>query len=347
MKKFSINALLVFVGLIVGCSGGAINVGPYAVSCNDWDQLKPSDQEAIKSSALDVLKKLSKGETKEVLENSHPLFKNSATQEQFDKAVENIRPRLTQADRANLIDGRLLTLTSVTNQSVDTVCGVVDPNAPAYLKVRAFSSGSGVQKVAITMFEIPSQPLKWVASLQMSEQEGRYKFVRIDINTAGYNGKDSHYYARIAEGWFTNKRLFPAYVAFSMALNLSQRGSTLQTSAQIKYSGRVADLEKNDDVKSELKTWKVEDINYEIYRIGLIETLNDVSIWVHYISRQPLGETTTTKEASKLMEYLKQKYPELAEEFEFVVFQAFSEPPNDPNRQYEYYRVPLRFRAPN
>lgn len=54
---------------------------------------------------------------------------------------------------------------------------------------------------------------------------------------------------------------------------------------------------------------------------------------------------TSPTEARTLMAHLEEEHPELAEEFDAVLFEAYADVPDDPKRQYERYRVPLPFGA--
>jgi len=200
-----------------------------------------------------------------------------------------------------------------------------------------------MEKIAITIVEIPSQPIGRVLSLMMSEHDSSLKIVQFNLTSRIYNGKTAKYYENIANKWISNGEVLSGYLAYAMNFRLNFLGPSMQTGKFINARKRLSNLLNDKELKKSLKSWRLQSGEYKIFGIDLIETLNDISPRVRYLSMKKLGAETTPIEATALMKYFKMRCPELGNEFDAVLFEAYSKVPSDSNKNYPIYRVPLPF----
>ncbi|MGB8644594.1 MAG: hypothetical protein WCF84_05105 [Anaerolineae bacterium] len=289
---------------------------------------------------MDILKQIAASQFAQVWANAHSQLKKTVAQQDFEKQSQDVQLRLRSLEQAQLVDARLIEFSSVGGQSAQVACGSVDPKAPNYLQVQVVP---GSLRQAVALVELPHEPMRYVASLQLAEEAGVFKLAGLTMNPSSYKGKAAKDYAQSAEDMLGQHKLLSAYVDSATAALLARLGPTLHSSQEIQLNARYAEIEKNQELKPELTSWQVKGTDYQIVRIGLTSTLDDLVPTVLYLSHQKLSENPITVEATSMMEYVRGKYPELGLQFVAVLFQAYNEIPSDPNHTYAYYRVPIFF----
>jgi hypothetical protein len=310
--------------------------------CADWDEIGSSEQKAIKSSSFEILEKMATAQYETIWNSSHPMLKKSTPKEQFKKAIKSIQPLLTQLNNAEFVDGRLATIIGYNGKSHPLLFGLIDVNSPDHLRAQSLA---GVKQSAIAMIKINSQPIGRTVSLQMAKDKGKFKLFRFDITATSYHKKTAKYYQETAENLISEQKLLPAYIVHLMAVHLSQLGPTLKTGQSIKLEERLQTLSKNQRLKNELTRWELLGKNYTLFGIGLVEAQDGILPRVRYLAHDELGDETTSKEAAALMEHVKAHYPELAEVFDNILFEAYTENPTSPKKQYKCYRTVLDFKS--
>jgi hypothetical protein len=316
-------------------------LGLYVNICYDWDELSSSEQKAIKSASFEILEKMFAGQYEATWNSSYHLLQESASKEQFKKALQGIQPLLTQIDNAEFIDGRLARIIGYNGKSHPLLFGLIDVNSPDHLRAQ---SVAGANKSAIAMIRIPSQPITRTVSLQMAKDKGKFKLFRFDITASSYNGKNGKHYEQVAENFISKQNLLAGYVAYMMAVKLNQLGPTLKTGYAIKLEERLQMLGKNEKLANELTRWELPGNNYTLFGIWLLEAQDGILPRVRYLAHDELSDEATPKEAAALMEYVKTHYPALAELFDGILFEAYTENPVNPNKQYRSYRTVLDFK---
>ncbi len=304
------------------------------------DELRPDERNSIKSTCLQILEELSSEKGGMVWGKSHLVFKEAITEKQvfeLSKATKSMNLRLNNAE---LITAYLIRFVGNLKMNRAVVCGSADPDNPEHLVVNTVP---GNQKVVLAIFSIPSQPLTRTAAIRLAEDKGRFKLTRFDIRASGYNGKDAKHYEKLASRWIAEDKFLPGYLGYSMAWYLSRLSPDIQTSQNNRLTRKLERLQNNSKLLDELSVWKLQHKGYAIFKITLMEVTNEIFPVVLYLSYQNLEPQATESEASHLMDYVKDKYPELEEEFEYILFQAYLENPSDPKKLYQCYRVPLAF----
>lgn len=317
-------------------------LGLYLNICADWDEIGSSEQKAIKSVSFEILEKMVTAQYEEIWNSSHPILKKSISKEQFKKAIKDTQPLLTQLNNAEFIDGRLATIIGYNGKSHPLLFGLIDVNSPDHLRAQSLA---GVKQSAIAMIKINSQPIGRTVSLQMAKDKGKFKLFRFAITASSYHEKTANYYQEAAENFISEQKLLPAYLAYLMAVKLSQLGPTLKTGQSIKLEECLQALGKNQRLKNELTKWELPDKNYTLFGIGLVEAQDGILPRVRYLAHDEINDEATPKEAAALMEYVETHYPELAELFDNILFEAYTENPVSPKKQYNCYRTVLDFES--
>ncbi|CAB1056742.1 hypothetical protein D1BOALGB6SA_1481 [Olavius sp. associated proteobacterium Delta 1] len=308
--------------------------------CKDWHEIDVDQKQEIESTSNSMLEMLLSNEGNKLWNLTHPATQKAITKPAYITSVENVHNRLSGINNAKLADGRLISVVGHKSSPGQVICGSVDQNSPEHLRIVTFPS---MKKIVATITEIPSQPIGRVVSLMMAEHNSRLKLVHFMITSRSYHGKLAEYYEKIANNWISKGEIISGYLAYAMDYRLNYLGPNIQTGKFINARERLTNLLKDKELKNSLKSWTLPDGKYQIFGIDLIETLNDISPRVRYLSMKKLGADTTPIEATALMTYFKEKCPELGKEFDAVLFEAYSEIPSDPNKNYQTYRVPLSF----
>ena len=337
-KPFQLIILLITgLFLIVGCR---VSVTPVKTHCKDWDDLTTEEQIFIESTSKELLQNISESNFDEVWSQSHPLLQKQLSKEQFTQAMKDFRLRLGEAEGIEIVDGRFATIDGAKTANRNIICGGVSVEEPNHLRIQVQIP---TERVAIAILRVPGEPIERQVSIQLAEDNGMYKIAGLNITSAIYKGKDATHYAEIGAGWIDEGKHLAGYLAYAMAQNLSHRGGFLQTGQNIILTEKFLSLNRDEKIQNNLGNWKVDGNNYQIVRVSLIETLGDISPHIAYISNENLDEKVTSVEAHQLMQFVEEEHPELSEEFDAILFEAFSEMPTDPNKSYPSYRVPIYF----
>ncbi len=337
-KRFLFIALL--AATLFSIAGCGASVGPFVTHCKDWDDLTTEEQNTIETTSKEILQNISEGNFDEIWSLTHTSLQRELTKEQFTTAMEDVQVRLNETVEEELVDGRLVTIEGAKSATMNVICGLIPVEEPSHLRVQVQVP---TRKAAIAILKVPGEPIERTVSIQLAEENGIYKITGLNISTAVYGGKDADYYAEVGEKWIDEGKYLSGYLAYALAQNLSYRGNFLQTGQNIIISEKFASLNEDERVQNSLRNWQVNGENYQIVRVGLIETMNDISPHIAYVSNKKLDKEEVSAEARQLMQYIQTKYPELKEEFDAVLFEAFSEMPTDPNKSYPSFRVPLHF----
>jgi hypothetical protein len=350
-KKYLILFGALFLLLCIGgliCGGlfffnpiNSINLQPYSTGCLDWDDIDSEQRVIFEGESLKTLELFVSGEVGEVWENSHPAVKDALTKEQFEEASKALSPFLTNVDRAEVFDGKLVTVLGNDNSSTtNIICGSLDTDSPTHLQVQPLASGN---KFAITQMHLPGEPFGRVVSIQMAEHDGSFKLVRLEISNYDYKGKHADYYEELGDKWAGEDKLLEAYLAYQFGAELSYFAPFLHSGQNIRLNDKAQEVLENQTLQDSVKNWDVNGIDYPIINILLLSTLGDINMYVKYLSNEDLDPTATKQEAMMLMEYIETEYPDLGTEFDGVLFEAFEVMPTDPKTMYSTYRVPIDF----
>lgn len=302
----------------------------------DWNQLEEDDQALIKGAAEKYLEKLAQNDINGFWEMCHPKFKESTPFSAFSEVGEIIANMITSTDSLSFIDAKKVVYSTPPKTSKFTTGGSVDKSNPTYLQ---FYTLAGIENQVLTLYELANTPLSKTITMKFGLEDSTYKLTRFDINTSSIEGKDEDYFVDLAKKWESKESSFPKFIALNMAYRLSYLGRGTSTSQMISITEELKTLQQDADLISEVKKWSVNDSIYDIINVDFLETKNDVTPNIIYVSKVKLGETSTEKEVKVLFQYFQQKYPDLVQEFERFMFTAYEDYPAVRTKEYELFRV--------
>jgi hypothetical protein len=343
MKKPLVRVLVGLPVILLALYFGVYQFfGPHVNKCANWDDIDSSRQEAIKSVSFEILEKMAASQYEDIWDSSHPAFKKSISKEQLEKTMKHLSPLLTQHNDAEFIDGRLAKIFGYKGASQPLFFGLLDVNSPDHLRAQTLA---GAKESAIAMIKLNTQPIGHTLILQMAKDKGKFKMFRFDITPASYHNKTAKYYQVTAEKFADEQKFLPAYLTCLMAVRLSNLGPTLKTGQSIVLEERLLKLSKNQILKNELTRWELPDRNYTLFGIGLMQAQDGFLPRVRYLAQDQINNESTAKEAAALMEYVETYHPEIAEVFDNILFEAYTENPTNPEKQYNGYRTVLHFKS--
>ncbi len=307
--------------------------------CNDWDELSTDEINKIKSASNEILSNMKNNKMNLAWAQCHDIFKQATPKAQFMMLGLNIRQRLTSIDSLEFDDGRLMTITGDLGFPQQMVCGSVNEDDPNHVK---FPVQPGIEKTALIIYKIPTEPIsRRVILILGSDENDEYKLIFFNFSPYKYQGRESKYFLEISNKLTDEKSIFSKYLCYQISYLLSAAGSSVQYQRSNAIMKKISEIETDKNFQSKFQNWTINNESYRIYKITFIETLKDISPVVYYLSKHKLSEKSTIPEAKNLLPKFKSMFPEIINEFDAVLFQAYSEDPIDPQKQYPIYRVPL------
>jgi hypothetical protein len=302
----------------------------------DWDQLEKNDQELIRNASERFLQRLVADDVEGFWKICHSKFKESTPFVSFKEVGNIIAQMITSMDSLEFIDGKKVTYVDPPKTSQFATGGSLDKSKPTYLQ---FYTLAGIENQSLTLYKLKSTPLSKTITMKFGLEDSKYKLTNLDINTSGVGEKDADFYIELAEKWDDAQSSLPRFVALNMAYRLSYLGKGTSTSKMLDIVEEIQVLQKDTELVSEIQKWNVNDSIYDVINIDFLETQNDITPNIIYVSKNELGENSTKEEVTVLFEYFKERYPGLVQEFEKFMFTAYEEYPALPTKQYKYYRV--------
>jgi hypothetical protein len=302
----------------------------------DWDQLEKSDQELIANASKKYLKKLVDNDVQGFWELCHSKFKESTPLVSFNEVGTLISNMITSMDSLEFVDGKKIVYTTPPKISQFSTGGSLDKSNPTYLQ---FYTLAGIENQALSLYKLKKSPLSKTITMKFGLEDSEYKLTSFEINTSSIGDKQADYYSELAEKWESDNSQLPKFIAINLAYRLSYLGRGTSTSKMIDITEEVMKLQKNQELILEIKKWDINGESFDIINIDFLETQNDITPNILYVSNKNLGKKPTTKEVEILFAYFTEKYPDLVNEFEKFMFTAYEEYPAIPTKEYQLYRV--------
>lgn len=342
IKKLWISGLLLLVSgdLLAANWSDYMKIEPFSAECLDRNEISKTEKAIIEKSALDIIKNIKNKEADQLWQKSHPVLKNQVSLVQSKPSVLQASAQLNDITHATILDERLIKITGVETASTTIFCGSVNANDPSHLKVQALV---GNTDIAIIQIQISSEPFNQLVSLQLAKNNNEYRLLRFDINSNTYHGKNGIYYHDLSRRYIHQDKYVEAYIYAQAALFLNNTSSFLQSWQTEQISNDLKKVWVNQKLKNALNIWQIGKNQYQIISIGLISTQNDLSVYVKFIAKNGLQKEQVQQDAEQMMAYMKEKYPNLRQEFRSVLFEASETLPVDKSTIYPVYRVPLYF----
>ncbi len=302
----------------------------------DWGELDKAEQDLIKTSSQEYLTKLVDNEVNEFWNLCHSRFKAVTPLVLFKPVGGNLADLIQDIDKIKFIEGKKIVYSSAPTSSQLSKKGSFDNESLTNLQ---FYTLAGIKNQVILIYQIEDKPLSKSITIKLGFENGKYKLTSIELNTNSVNGKGADYYYGMTNEWAGKESKFPQFIAASMAYRLSYLGRGTQTSLSLNIINSLKKLEKNKELYAEIKQWNIDNSIFEIVNVDFIETENDLTPNIIYVSKVKLGKEATRHEVEVLFEYFKAKYPGLVDEFGSFMFTAYEEYPVVSTHEYKCFRV--------
>lgn len=175
--------------------------------------------------------------------------------------------------------------------------------------------------------------------MQLRRRGEQWHLLGIQVNPTAYRGQDAAAWEALADLAMSQKKVVLAYLVLGLAQTLSDRGASITSATHERIEDKLAAIASDRLFMAELGVWTLGDARFRIEGLSLVATQSDISPVFKYVSPQGLVEDLLDRDADVLVEEVRRRFPELATHFDAVVLEAYAEPPTEPGKSYQAYRV--------
>ena len=307
--------------------------------CREGDDLSPELQDELTTAAREVHAALVAGEVDDVLQSFHPRTRAGQDEQALLDALRGMSARLAQVDAKSSTYDRV-TLVEVSGGVSDLTRTICEGTASQGHVTMLLNAGD--EDVALVTMKSPGDPIGYTTALTLRKHGEKWSTVAVHVGPHSYRGRSSEDLESMGATLVRGGKRVPAFILFALARTLSDRGAGVRTQARDRLDEKLAKLEKDPGLKSELGTWSLGGQSFELDSLSLVATKSQISPVVHYRSPGGLVPEHLEREGDLLLSELGRRYPELAEMFDAVVFEASVEKPGGDAKTYDAYRL-VRF----
>lgn len=339
---------LLVAALLVGCStedpraaaaGGGPTAArggtPIAVQCRSGRTIDAAIREAVEARAQALHDDLRAGRLDAVWEQLHPQARRDDQRQPFMEALAAMRERLEGTEGTPALESvHVVDLEGGTNDLARVQCGEDDDPRRFSLMVNA-----GGEDVAVVVLRAKERARELAVTVQLRRRGERWHLLGIQVNPATYRGKDAAAVEMEADVYMAHKKVVVGYLLLGLAQTLSDRGASVTSAMHTRIEDKLAAIQRDRLFTAELGTWTLGEARFRIDGLSLVATQRDISPVIKYQSPQGLVEELLDRDADALIEEVRRRFPELAEHFDAVVFEAYADIPSQPGQSYQAYRL--------
>lgn len=312
------------------------------VSCRPGHLLDATLRGVVETEALGVYAAVRDGRLDDVWGALHPQARQEDKKPAFMEALHTMQTRLQPADADASV--RALHVVEVRGGAND-LARVICEGTNGTEGFTMLSSVGGEDLAVITL-HTAGEPFGLATTVQLRMSGDTWRLVGIQVNPTSYNGKDAAQWEALADAHWRADKPVPAYFALGVAQTLSTRGGSISTASKDRINEKLEGLRNDKGFAEDTRAWRVDDQRYDLAGVSLASTLSDISPVIKYVSRGGLERETLEREADILVAHVRKTYPDLADHFDAVVFEAYAEPPTEAGRSYDAFRL-ARFLDPS
>jgi hypothetical protein len=275
------------------------------------------------------------GDHQAIWQGLHPQAQRADGQQAFMEALSGMRSRLSEAEPAATIDDvHFVDVHGGVNDLARVQCETRpgDPNGFSMLL------NAGDEDVGVVNFEIAGEVFSYAATVQLRKRGEAWRLVGIQVNPASYRGRSAAAFETMADAYARQQKIVAAYLALGVAQTLSSRGS-LAGALKERVNTKLEKLRNDQLLEAQLGVWEIDGKSYDMQAVALASTRSDISAVFKYVTPGGLVAESLEQEANALLAHVKARFPELTEQFDAVVFEAYAEAPDEPGKRYDAYRV--------
>jgi hypothetical protein len=302
-----------------------------AVQCQSGEAIDPGVRAAVEEQARSFQRALREGRSDALWDELHPQARREDQREPFMAALETMEGRLADTtaepslERVHLVD-----LRGGTNALARVQCGAAEDPERFTLLVNA-----GDEDVAVVVLRAAEHAI----TVQLRRRGEHWHLLGIQVNPTTYRGRGAAAYEALADLSMGQKKVVLAYLLLGLAQTLSDRGASITSATHERIEEKLAAIARDRLFAAELGVWTLGDARFRIEGLSLVATRQDISPVVKYVSPQGLVEDLLDRDADVLVAEVRRRFPELASHFDAVVLEAYAEPPTEPGKSYQAYRL--------
>lgn len=306
-----------------------------AVRCQGGDALDPAVRAAVEEQARTLHTALREGRTDALWDALHPQARRDDQREPFMEALAAMTARLqgTAAEPA-LESVHWVDLSGGVNDLARVQCGAEDDPGRFTLMVNA-----GGEDVAVVVLRASEGPTEQAITVQLRQRGERWHLLGVQVNPTAFRGKDAAAYEQLADVYMRQQKVVMGYLMLGLAQTLSDRGGSITSATHARVEDKIAAIQRDRLFAAETGIWTVGDARFRIEGLSLVATRQDISPVIKYVSPQGLVEDLLDRDADALVEEVRRRFPDLAQHFDAVVFEAYAEAPTKAGQSYQAYRL--------
>jgi hypothetical protein len=308
-----------------------------AVQCQSGEAIDAAVRAAVEEQARAFYGALREGRTDALWDGLHPQARREDQRQPFMAALEGMEARLSGITREPRLEAvHLVDLRGGTNALARVQCGAADDPQRFTLLVNA-----GDEDVALAVLHTPKAAgqTEHAVTVQLRRRGERWHLLGIQVNPTAYRGQGATAYESLADLAMSQKKVVLAYLMLGLAQTLSERGASITSAAHERIESKLAAIASDRLFMAELGTWSLGDARFRIEGLSLVATQSDISPVIKYVSPQGLVEDLLDRDADALVAEVRRRFPELVAHFDAIVFEAYAEPPTEPGKSYQAFRV--------
>lgn len=310
-----------------------------AVGCVGGDAIEASKRETIVTTAEAVFAQVRAGDLEGLWNGLHPQAQRAGQQDAFAQAITAAAQRLADARGEPLIEHvHYVDVRGGASDLAKVRCGEQDDPTSFELVANA-----GNEDLAVVTFISDGDPFAFATTLQLRHRAGQWRLLGVQAGLARYRGKGPEDFETLGERFAREQKVVPGYLALAVAAQLATRGSAIKTRRQSRIEQKLQAMEGSELLKAEIGPLLLDGKTYDILGFAVASTQSDLSPVIKYVSPGGLIREVLDGEADRLLAHVKERWPDLAKNFDAVVFEAYAEAPTEPNREYDAYRIARYF----
>lgn len=316
---------------------------PIVVECQSDDGLDATLREQVETRAKELHASLRTGKFDDLWKDLHPQARRDDQREPFMQALGGMQQRLSltpmmvEVERTHVVK-----LSGGSSKLARVQCGGDDDPRRYGLLVNA-----GDEDVAVVILRSPAPMTEHVTTVSMRRRGDDWRLLGVQVNPSRYRGKNAPYYEEAADAFMKDKKVVMAYFMLGLAEILSANGESVKSMHHERVEQKLKATTRDELYAQETGTWTLGADRFEVQGFTLVAAGQEISPVVRYVSPQGLVKELLDRDADKLVEEVRRRYPELAEHFDTVVFEASAtaNPSGDDNAPVAGYRL-VRFLDP-
>lgn len=308
-----------------------------SVTCIESDQVPAASREAVEAAAREIAEAVRKGELERVWGALHPQATREDKRASFMEALRSMHERLEETgDTAMQLEAlHVVDVAGGANDLARIACGDLEQDPMAF----TWTANVGGEDIAVVRLLVDGSVFSHAVTVQLRERGQTWRLVGVQVNPAKYRGKDALAFEALADQYVRGQKLVAAYLALGVAQTLASRGASIASVLERRIKDELDTVRNNQAFEAHLDVWTIDGRTYDVQGLSLASTQSDISPVFKYVTPGGLVPEILAREADVLGGHVRETYPELAEQFDAVVFEAYAVPPTEPGKTYDAYRT--------